>query len=154
MTKIEAGVLGRAVNDENHIALSLIPTSEYSLVDIFKNVNQLDKHFLKYIPNSFLTEEQKKSQDMSVSLGVQFSNAVTSLNSNTIIRQAKAFVKQNSENFQSNSVRDPKDQSNRSLLANALEVATQNDIEENKLAQYKNENWLLMAISVAKPTQH
>ena len=35
------------------------------------------------------------------------------------------------------SVRDPEEKSNRSILANALESAAQNDIERNKLAQYK-----------------
>ena len=34
---------------------------------------------------------------MSVSLGIQFSNAITSLNSDTIMRKAKAFVNQNIE---------------------------------------------------------
>ena len=40
---------------------------------------------------------KKKSQSLSVSLGVQFPNAITNLDSNTIIRKAKAFVKINEQ---------------------------------------------------------
>ena len=98
--------------------------------------------------NAVIYWNEKKSQDMSVSLGIQFPNAITSLNSNTIIRKAKAFVKEiskNSENSQKNSDRDPDSVSNRSLLANALESAAQNDIERNKLAQYKQKIDLINA---------
>lgn len=56
MTKIKADVLGRRV-DENHLVSSLISACEYSLADVFKPVNPLDKHFLKYIPDGFLTKE-------------------------------------------------------------------------------------------------
>ena len=34
------------------------PSSNISISDLFKNVNRLDKKFLKYIPNGFLTEAQ------------------------------------------------------------------------------------------------
>ncbi|MBR3894484.1 MAG: hypothetical protein IKJ35_04985 [Clostridia bacterium] len=47
--------------------------------------------------DSVIYWDEKKSQALSVSLGVQFPNAITSLDSNTIIRQAKAFVKEKSK---------------------------------------------------------
>ena len=43
------------------------------------------------------------------------------------------------------SERDPNDVSNRTLLANALETAVQNDIEKKKLAQYKEKIALIEA---------
>lgn len=57
MTKIEADVLERAGAIEP--APSLISASVYSVADIFKNVNTVDKHFLKYLPDRFLSNEQK-----------------------------------------------------------------------------------------------
>ena len=55
-------------------------------------------------------------------------------------------VAQNPESVnQKNSDRDPDGLSNRSLLANALESAAQNDIERNKLAQYKEKINLINA---------
>ncbi len=58
MTKIEAGVLGSADNDNR--ARSLIPTSiTRSIAEIFRNINPSEKHFLKYLPDAFLTEQQK-----------------------------------------------------------------------------------------------
>jgi hypothetical protein len=61
MTKIKADVVGSSVGYKNNLVHSLISASEYSLADIFRNVNILDKHFLKYIPEHFLTEEQKEA---------------------------------------------------------------------------------------------
>lgn len=60
MTKIEADVLGSAVGHRQ--AHSLIPASEYSLADIFKKINPADKHFLKYLPDAFLSEAQQKAK--------------------------------------------------------------------------------------------
>lgn len=57
MTKIEAGVLGGAV--DNNQAPLLIPASNYSIADIVSKINPVDKHFLKYIPSSMLTEQQR-----------------------------------------------------------------------------------------------
>lgn len=58
MTKIEAGVLGSA--DNKNRARSLIPTSiTCSIAEIFRNINPSEKHFLKYLPDAFLTEQQK-----------------------------------------------------------------------------------------------
>ena len=48
-----------------------------------------------------------------------------------------SFSEKKSKNSQKFSERDPDSISNRSLLANALETAAKNDIERNKLEQYK-----------------
>jgi uncharacterized protein (UPF0335 family) len=63
--------------------------------------------------------------------------------SDNTISQDSEVVKQYSENSQKNSVRDSDGLSNRSLLANALDTATQNDIERNKLKQYKEKIGLI-----------
>ena len=42
--------------------------------------------------------DKKKSQTLSVSLGVQFPNAITNLDSNSIIRKARAFVNTQDKN--------------------------------------------------------
>lgn len=80
--------------------------------------------------------DTKKSQDLSLRLGIQFPNELTSLRSNTIIRKSSAFVNKNEKKT---SDRDPDGIgfSNRSLLTNALESVAQNDIEKNKLKEYK-----------------
>lgn len=58
MTKIEAGVLGSA--DNKNRARSLIPAPiTCSIAEIFRNINPSEKHFLKYLPDAFLTEQQK-----------------------------------------------------------------------------------------------
>ncbi|MBQ8399463.1 MAG: hypothetical protein IJX08_05770, partial [Clostridia bacterium] len=56
MTKIEADVLG-STPDINQ-AHSLISASTHSIAEIFKKINPADKHFLKYLPNNFLSKEQ------------------------------------------------------------------------------------------------
>ena len=56
--------------------------------------------------NSVIYWNKKKSQDLSVSLGVQFPNAITSLNSNTIIRKANAFVNSLSKKSSKNTARN------------------------------------------------
>lgn len=57
LTKIEADVMGSTVENNNQ-AHSLVSASTYSIADIIKNVNTADKHFLKYVPNNFLSKEQ------------------------------------------------------------------------------------------------
>ena len=65
MTKIEASVLGGTV-DENQ-ALHLIPASiTYNLADIFRKINPQDGHFLKYLPDGFLSEVQKESKRKAI----------------------------------------------------------------------------------------
>ena len=66
MTKIEADVL-ESTSDENTVTHSLVSASTYSIADIFKNVNTADKHFLKYLPDGFLSEEQIKAKQEALS---------------------------------------------------------------------------------------
>lgn len=89
---------------------------------------------------------KKKSQALSVSLGLQLPNAITSLNSDTIIRKAKAFDKKKIESQQKKlsdtdirySERDPDGGfSNRYLLANALESTAKTAEDKKKLVEYK-----------------
>ncbi len=64
MTKIEADVVGSA--PENNQAPSLVPASEYSLADIFREINPKDAHFLKYLPDGFLSEEQINAKNAAI----------------------------------------------------------------------------------------
>lgn len=48
--------------------------------------------------NAVIYWNEKKSQDLSVSLGIQFPNAITSLRSNVIIHQAQSFVNTQNQN--------------------------------------------------------
>lgn len=87
--------------------------------------------------NAVLYWNEKKSQDLSLRLGIQFPNELTSLRSNTIIRKSVAFVNKN-EKKTSDRDSDGIGFSNRSLLANALESVAQNDVEKETLAKYKS----------------
>lgn len=60
MTKIEADVVGRTV-DKNQ-ASSLVSASDYSISEIIAKINPEDKHFLKYVPDKMLTEQQKQAK--------------------------------------------------------------------------------------------
>lgn len=94
--------------------------------------------------NSVIYWDKEKSQDLSVNLGVQFPNVITSLDSGVIIHQAKAFVNaQNEKNL--NSDRPAESVSNRSLLTNALESAVKEGEERNLLRNYKTNLRLLEA---------
>ena len=64
MTKIEADVLGSAV--DNSQAHSLISASKYRLSEIFRKINPADKHFLKYVPDNFLTKEQQQAKQQAL----------------------------------------------------------------------------------------
>ena len=57
MTKIEADVMGRA--DSDALKPFLVSASDYNIANIIKNINPEDSHFLKYIPDSMLSEEQR-----------------------------------------------------------------------------------------------
>lgn len=60
MTKIEADVLGSAPG--NGQTPSLISASKYNIADIFGKINPQDAHFLKYLPDQFLSKEQSKAK--------------------------------------------------------------------------------------------
>lgn len=64
MTKIEADVVEKAGSERS--ALSLLPASKYRLADVFAHVNPADKHFLKYVPDGFLGEEQKNAKQEAI----------------------------------------------------------------------------------------
>ena len=79
--------------DKQHIKANIM-TSAYGRSNFQAFIDRIADE------NAVIYWNKKKSQDLSVSLGIQFPNAVTSLNSNTIIRKAKAFVKGNNKNSQ------------------------------------------------------
>ena len=81
-----------------------------SIAKIFAKINPSDKSFLKYIPDGFLNSEQKAAKQ-------------------------EALTENGSEITYS--LRGKGGVSNRTILAKALEDTVQNDIERNKLAQYK-----------------
>ncbi len=60
MEKIEADVMASTVNQ--NIACWLVSASTYSISDIFANVNPIDKKFLKYVPDKFLSTSQKNAK--------------------------------------------------------------------------------------------
>lgn len=53
----EVDVTGNTSLEEQD-GTDLLSTSKYSIRDIFKNINPVDKLFLKYVPDKFLSEEQ------------------------------------------------------------------------------------------------
>lgn len=76
---------GHGAVDSKYIDANIM-TSAYGK-DNFQNfINKLAKN------NAIIYWNNKKSQAMSVNLGVQFPNIMTQLDSNTIIRKAGAFV--------------------------------------------------------------
>lgn len=66
LTKIETGVMGNTILDNNQASTYLLPVSNISISEIFKNVNPKDKKFLKYIPNQFLSDEQIKAKRLAL----------------------------------------------------------------------------------------
>ena len=100
--------------------------------------------FARFIENNvqadtFLYIDKKKAITLSAESNTSWFEQLKNYDFNVIIRKAKAFVNTNVENSdKKSSKRDTDSISNRSLLANALETAAQNDIEKNKLAQYKS----------------
>lgn len=65
MTKIEADVMGSTVVD-NQPPRFLLPASEYSIAQILSKVNPQDRNFLKYVPDGFLNQAQKKAKDLAI----------------------------------------------------------------------------------------
>ena len=64
MTKIEADVVGSTPGKNR--TRSLVPASEYSLADLFREINTTDAHFLKYLPDGFLSEEQITAKEGAI----------------------------------------------------------------------------------------
>lgn len=118
MTKIEASVLGGTI--DNNQAFPLIPASiTYNLADIFREINPKDRHFLKYLPDGFLSEAQKEAKRMAIE------------EDNARIASYKLPVGE--------------DTSPRALLANAFEGIVTNDIEKRRLQEYKGKVEMLNA---------
>ena len=61
ITKIEADVLG-GVSTKGNSEPRLISASGYSIARLFKKINPTDKHFLKYVPDGFLSFTQKEGK--------------------------------------------------------------------------------------------
>ena len=118
MTKIEASVLEGTI-DENQ-AFPLIPASTtYNLADIFREINPKDGHFLKYLPDGFLSEAQKEAKR----------NALAADEARiALYREGKKIHY---------SLPTSGDISTRSILANAFESVAQTDKEREKLSEYK-----------------
>lgn len=121
---------GKGMIDDEFIKANIM-TSAYGKDNFESFVSRIAEK------DAVLYWNEKKSKDLSVNLGIQFPNIVTSLRSNTIIRKSSAFVNKNEKKT---SDRDPDGIgfSNRSLLANALESVAQNDVEKETLAKYKS----------------
>jgi len=65
LTKIETGVLDdTALNKEERTRL--IPISKYSIPQFVQKINPKDENFFKYIPDEFLTEEQKAAKQRAI----------------------------------------------------------------------------------------
>ena len=140
-------IITEAIDSENRPVIAAVMLNGIGQLDNkYVNANIMTSAYGKDNFQSFLDRivdsdsviywDEKKSQDLSVNLGLQLPNVITSLRSNVIIHQAKAFVNNpNKNNLHSD--RSSDSVSNRSLLANALDSVAQNEIERNKLAQYK-----------------
>ena len=122
LTKIEeSDVVGTASAGKTAATPSLLSDSEVSIQKIFENVNIQDARFLKYVPDGFLNAEQKTAKQEALrKQGAEYAGF-------TVSGDGKV----------SYSLRNTEGVSNRSLLANALESAAQNDIERKKLTEYK-----------------
>ena len=104
--------------------------------DLLANVRK--KGAEGYVYSIQLKENKKVEASPSLGLLLKASNRMLNASTDDIVPQKNDSVNsflENSENKFSD--RDPDSVSNRTLLANALETAAQNDIERNKLAQYK-----------------
>lgn len=88
----------------------------------------------------YLNEDKKRTRKWFQACGIQVPlgeakfGFIRSISQNTESVNENSNISENSQKF---SDRDPDSVSNRSLLANALETAAQNEIERNKLQQYK-----------------
>lgn len=64
VTKIEADVMGNAPGATQ--TPSLVSASKYNIADIFDKINPNDAHFLKYLPNDFLSQEQIQAKNAAL----------------------------------------------------------------------------------------
>lgn len=94
----------------------------------------------------YLNEDKKRTQKWFQACGIQVPLGETKFGFIRSISQNTKFVNNNWENSDiKHQARDVDSMTNRYLLANALETAAKNDIEKNKLAQYKQKIELINA---------
>lgn len=66
LTKIAPEVLEKALSGEPGSIPRLFSDAKVSIADIFRNVNSEDGRFLKYVPDGFLSEEQKAAKQEAI----------------------------------------------------------------------------------------
>lgn len=66
LTKIETGVMGNTILDENQASTYLLPVSVISISDLVTQINPQDAKLLKYIPNQFLSERQIEAKNIEI----------------------------------------------------------------------------------------
>ena len=119
MTKINrTSVMESAFDGTDAPSIPLSDTdSVYSLPHLASKINPKDKDFLKYLPDQMLSTKQSAAKRLALEEEKKKLDAIPK-KLDPIKKQLKKAT-------------------NRSLLANALEGTVQNEIEKNKLAQYK-----------------
>ena len=60
-----ADVLGRTTGDKTETS-SLVSARDYMIADIFREIKPEDKHFLKYLPDKMLSEEQQTAKQAAI----------------------------------------------------------------------------------------
>ncbi len=66
LTKIETGVMDDTITDRNRISTRLLPVSDISIPQFIQKINPRDEKFFKYIPDDFLSAEQKESKRRAI----------------------------------------------------------------------------------------
>lgn len=66
LTKIETGVMDDTITDRNRISTRLLPVSDISIPQFIQKINPRDEKFFKYIPDEFLSAEQKESKQRAI----------------------------------------------------------------------------------------
>ena len=62
LTKREEDVISDTILDKGQVSTRLVSPSTYSIAEFIEKINPKDENFFKYIPNSFLSEEQKQAK--------------------------------------------------------------------------------------------
>ena len=62
LTKREEDVVNATIQDKSQASPRLLSPSTYSIAEFIEKINPKDENFFKYIPNSFLNEEQKQAK--------------------------------------------------------------------------------------------
>ena len=136
LTKIETDVLESKSNDKIMPNVnSLISVSKYSISNIFANVNTVDKHFLKYVPDRFLTEEQKEAKQLALREDEYRISKIPLKNDS---KKEKSLSKQNKNTAESDNIRrsrskrDEKSAAAAEAEAKAGEIAKKWGLSEKK----------------------